>query len=144
MTERHGRVLVVDDDRDVLVAARLLLKKQFSLVQTETNPENLPDLLRESHWDVILLDMNFSPGTNTGREGMLWLESILQIEPAAVVIMMTAYGDVDTAVLAIRGKTRKCWRPSPSPHGWQTPEQRSTVCVPGSRLSWRPVAAPHR
>ncbi len=122
MTERHGRVLVVDDDRDVLVAARLLLKKQFSLVQTETNPENLPDLLRESHWDVILLDMNFSPGTNTGREGMLWLESILQIEPAAVVIMMTAYGDVDTAVLAIRqGATDFVLKP------WQNEKMLATV-----------------
>ena len=102
MTKRHGRVLVVDDDQDVLIAARLLLKKQFTLVQTETDPENLPELLDESHWDVILLDMNFSPGTNTGREGMQWLETILQTEPGAVVIMMTAYGDVDTAVSAIR------------------------------------------
>ena len=122
MTERHGSVLVVDDDRDVLVAARLLLKKHFAVVQTETNPANLPDLLHESHWDVILLDMNFAPGTNTGREGMQWLEAILQIEPAAVVIMMTAYGDVDTAVLAIRqGATDFVLKP------WQNEKMLATV-----------------
>jgi len=122
MTERHGRVLVVDDDRDVLIAARLLLKKQFAVVQTETNPENLPDLLRESDWDVILLDMNFSPGTNTGREGMQWLETILQIEPGAVVIMMTAYGDVETAVLAIRqGATDFVLKP------WQNEKMLATI-----------------
>ena len=122
MNKRHGRVLVVDDDHDVLIAARLLLKKQFALVQTETNPENLPDLLGESHWDVILLDMNFSPGTNTGREGMQWLETILQIEPGAVVIMMTAYGDVDTAVSAIRqGATDFVLKP------WQNEKMLATV-----------------
>ena len=122
MNKRHGRVLVVDDDHDVLIAARLLLKKQFALVQTETNPENLPDLLAESHWDVILLDMNFSPGTNTGREGMQWLETILQIEPGAVVIMMTAYGDVDTAVSAIRqGATDFVLKP------WQNEKMLATV-----------------
>ena len=70
MTERRGRVLVVDDDPDVLVAARLLLKKQFAVVQAETDPGRLPELLEAGRWDVILLDMNFSPGTNTGREGM--------------------------------------------------------------------------
>ena len=122
MTERHGRVLVVDDDRDVLVAARLLLKKQFAVVQTEVDPENLPDLLAESHWDVILLDMNFSPGTNTGREGMLWLEAILNIDPATVVIMMTAYGDVDTAVSAIRqGATDFVLKP------WQNEKMLATI-----------------
>jgi len=122
MTERHGRVLVVDDDRDVLVAARLLLKKQFAVVQTESNPENLPGLLAESHWDVILLDMNFSPGTNIGREGMQWLETILKIEPASVVIMMTAYGDVDTAVSAIRlGATDFVLKP------WQNEKMLATI-----------------
>jgi len=122
MSKRHGRVLVVDDDGDVLVAARLLLKKQFAIVQTETKPENLKDLLSESHWDVILLDMNFSPGTNTGREGMQWLETILQIEPGAVVIMMTAYGDVDTAVSAIRqGATDFVLKP------WQNEKMLATI-----------------
>jgi DNA-binding NtrC family response regulator len=122
MAERSGRILVVDDDRDVLVAARLLLKKQFAVVQTELNPENLPDLLAGSHWDVILLDMNFSPGTNIGREGLQWLEKILQIEPAAVVIMMTAYGDVNTAVSAIRvGATDFVLKP------WQNEKMLATI-----------------
>jgi DNA-binding NtrC family response regulator len=122
LTERHGRVLVVDDDPDVLVAARLLLKKEFAVVQTETNPERLQELLREDHWDVVLLDMNFSPGTNTGREGMQWLQAVLQVEPAAVVIMMTAYGDVETAVSAIReGATDFVLKP------WQNEKMLATV-----------------
>lgn len=122
MTERHGRVLVVDDDRDVGMAARLLLKKEFAVVQTETDPARLPVLLGESRWDVVLLDMNFSPGTNTGREGMQWLETILQIDPASVVVMMTAYGDVDTAVSAIRqGATDFILKP------WQNEKMLATM-----------------
>jgi DNA-binding NtrC family response regulator len=127
MTERRGRVLVVDDDRDVLVAARLLLKKEFALVQTETDPERLPALVNENSWDVILLDMNFLPGTNTGREGMRWLQTVLEINPSAVVIMMTAYGDVETAVTAIReGATDFVLKP------WQNEKMLATMKVAAS------------
>ena len=127
--KRKGRVLMVDDDRDALVAARLLLKKSFAVVQTEADPQNLPQLLQTSHWDVILLDMNFSPGTNTGREGMQWLEVILNNAPAAVVIMMTAYGDVETAVSAIRkGASDFVLKP------WQNEKMLATVMA-ASRLA---------
>jgi len=112
----------VDDDPDVLIAARLLLKKEFHLVQTETDPSRLPDLLADNSWDVVLLDMNFSPGTNTGQEGMKWLRTILNLDPDAVVIMMTAYGDVETAVTAIRqGATDFVLKP------WQNEKMLATM-----------------
>lgn len=102
MPQESGKILVIDDDEDVLVAARLLLKKHFSAVTVEKAPQNIPALLKEEHYDVILLDMNFGPEGGSGREGFHWLERILQIDPAAVVIFITAFGDVEKAVQAIK------------------------------------------
>ena len=102
VTDRAGRILIVDDDADVLTAARLLLKRHFALVQTDTRPENLPSHLEKGPWDVILLDMNFAIGADSGGEGLKWLASILVRDPAAVVVLMTAYGDEATAVEAIK------------------------------------------
>jgi DNA-binding NtrC family response regulator len=79
----------------------LLLKRHFAVVQSEPDPERIPELI-QAGFDVVLLDMNFGLGANTGAEGFKWLERILTIDPAAVVILMTAYGDVATAVEAIK------------------------------------------
>lgn len=98
---RNGRILVVDDDASVLTAARLLLKRHFTDVQTESDPRKLPDLLRGGA-DVVLLDMNFAVGANTGAEGLRWLEKIREIDSNIVVILMTAYGDVPLAVEAMK------------------------------------------
>ncbi len=73
MSGRTGRILVVDDDPDVLVAARLLLKRHFALVQTERDPAALPRVLDAEGFDVVLLDMNFALGANSGEEGFRWL-----------------------------------------------------------------------
>lgn len=97
-----GRVLVVDDDEDVLSAAKLMLKRHVAQVDTEKNPNALPTLLKNQPYDVILLDMNFTKDLSSGREGFVWLEKILEIDPAAVVILITAYGDVEMAVRAIK------------------------------------------
>jgi DNA-binding NtrC family response regulator len=122
MSKALRSALIVDDDPDVLVAARLLLKKEFGEVRTETDPTQLPVILAERQWDVILLDMNFSPGTNTGQEGMKWLKTVLEIDPDAVVIMMTAYGVVETAVSAIReGATDFVLKP------WQNEKMLATM-----------------
>ncbi|MFQ5706517.1 MAG: sigma-54-dependent transcriptional regulator [bacterium] len=102
MQSKVGKILVVDDDEDVLVAARLLLKQHFKLVHTEKNPERIPLRLKGENYDVILLDMNFTRDTITGEEGFEWLERILRIDPSAVVILITAFGDVDKAVRAIK------------------------------------------
>ncbi|EED31750.1 sigma-54 factor, interaction region [gamma proteobacterium NOR5-3] len=95
-------LLIVDDDEDVLTAARLLLRQYFGRVITQTDPGMIPDLIASESIDVFLLDMNFAIGRNSGKEGLHWLGEIRQRDPAAVVVLMTAYGDLNTAVAAMR------------------------------------------
>lgn len=99
---KQGRILVVDDDQDVLDAAKLYLKRHFAQVDTVNIPDSIPDLLRDQTYDVILLDMNFTKDVSSGKEGFFWLDKILEIDPSAVVVMITAYGDVELAVRAIK------------------------------------------
>ncbi len=102
MSTKYGKILVIDDDEDILLAARLFLKKHFNLVHTEKNPKAIPTQLKNESYDVVLLDMNFAKGASSGKEGFLWLNKILEIDPSAVVVMVTAYGDVQMAVRAIK------------------------------------------
>ncbi len=102
MNGKPGKILVVDDNEDILSAAKLLLKQHMALVHTEKNPERLPELLKNEVYDVILLDMNFAKGATSGGEGFRWLSKILAIDPSAVVILITAYGDIGMAVRAIK------------------------------------------
>jgi DNA-binding NtrC family response regulator len=102
MVKNTGKILIVDDNEDLLLAARLFLKQHFSLVHTETDPANIPSLMKNENYDVILLDMNFTMDATSGVEGFMWLDKILKIDPAAVVILITAYGDVEMAVRAVR------------------------------------------
>lgn len=102
MVKKTGKILIVDDNEDLLLAARLFLKQHFALVHTETNPDNIPSLMKNENYDVILLDMNFTMDATSGVEGFMWLDKILKIDPAAVVILITAYGDVEMAVRAVR------------------------------------------
>ena len=76
MTQNAGTILIVDDDHDVLLAARLLLKQHHYQVHTEKEPRRLPALLRERAYDVILLDMNFTEDASSGGEGFYWLQEI--------------------------------------------------------------------
>ena len=100
--EKSGKVLVVDDNEDLLKAARLFLKRHFAEVDIELSPEALPNILNNDSYDVILLDMNFTKDVSSGKEGFHWLDRILEIDPSAVVVMITAYGDVQMAVKAIK------------------------------------------
>lgn len=102
MAEKPGAILVIDDDPDVLTAAQLLLKRHYGLVAVDEDPAQLPALLENRAWDVILLDMNFALGANSGEEGLRWLAQILDKQPSTLVILMTAYGAVETAVKAIK------------------------------------------
>lgn len=102
MTSKIGKILFVDDNEDVLLAAKLLLKNHFSTVHTESDPTVLPNLLKNKTYDVILLDMNFTQDMTSGKEGFYWLNKILSIDANAVVILITSYGDIDTAVKAIK------------------------------------------
>jgi len=102
MTKKTGNILIVDDNEDLLLAARLFLKQHFSLVHTEQSPEKIPALLQNESYDVVLLDMNFTMDSTSGVEGFMWLDRILQIDPACVVILITAFGDVEMAVKAVK------------------------------------------
>lgn len=102
MAKKTGKALIVDDDEDILRAARLFLKQHIALVHTEKNPEKIPPLLKDEKYDVVLLDMNFAKGETSGQEGFHWLSKILEIDPSMVVVLITAYGDVEMAVRAIK------------------------------------------
>src|SRR3972149_10475734 len=100
MTKMSVKVLIIDDNEDVLLAAKLLLKQYAAVVHTEKNPESIPTLLKNESYDVIFLDMNFTHDITSGQEGFYWLNRILKIDPSVVVILITAYGDVEMAVRA--------------------------------------------
>ncbi|MEE8587592.1 MAG: SpoIIE family protein phosphatase [Acidobacteriota bacterium] len=102
MEGRKGKILFVDDDEGVLFAAEILLKRQVDLIRTESQPGKLPEILQSERFDAIFLDMNFTGGTTSGREGFEWLQRIREIDSEAVVILMTAFGDVEMAVQAIK------------------------------------------
>ncbi len=99
---KFGKVLVIDDNEDILFSLKLLLKNHVELIHTEINPERIPGLLEQGNFDIILLDMNFTRDMIGGQEGFYWLDKILEIDPSAVVIFITAYGDVERAVKAIK------------------------------------------
>jgi DNA-binding NtrC family response regulator len=98
----QANILIVDDNPGVLSAGKLYLKRHFSDVDTARDPEEIPALFKDRRYDVILLDMNFNRTKNTGQEGFQWLERILDLDPTAVVVLITAYGDVELAVRAIK------------------------------------------
>ena len=102
MAKTKATLLIIDDDEDVLLSARLLLKKHYSNVITRNNPRELNQLLSNESIDVIVLDMNYRIGFNDGKEGMYWLNHIKTINPEMVIILMTAYGEVELAVDAIK------------------------------------------
>jgi two-component system, NtrC family, response regulator HydG len=129
MDRKSGKILVVDDNEDILGAARLLIKNHAALVHTEKDPGRIPVLMKEETYDVILLDMNFAKGATGGEEGFAWLRRILAADPLAVVILITAYGDVGMAVRAIKeGATDFILKP------WQNEKLLATLA---SALSLR-------
>ncbi len=97
-----ARILVVDDDSRILEATELVLKRRFRVVETLERPADLEHRLVQRDYDVILLDMNFSPGATSGEEGLHWLGSIRRLAPDAKAILMTAFAGVDVAVNAMR------------------------------------------
>ncbi len=122
MDKIDARLLVVDDDQDVLLAAKLFLKQHFTIVHTEKEPENISNLLANENYDVILLDMNFSKDATSGKEGFHWLNIILEIDPAAVVIFITGYGDIELAVQGIKmGATNFLLKP------WENKKLLATI-----------------
>lgn len=98
----EGKILIVDDDQDILTAGKLLLKRHFSQVMICNSPQNIPKLMADNRFDAVLLDMNFSPGESSGAQGYNWLKKILEIDPQSVVVLITAHGGVDVAVEAMK------------------------------------------
>lgn len=119
---KPGKILIVDDDEDILTASRLLLRREFGDISTCKDPAEIPGLLAAHDFDVILLDMNFGPGESTGKQGLVWLDKILEIDPRMVVVMITAHGSLNTAVAAMkRGATDFIAKP------WQNEKVVATV-----------------
>ena len=97
-----GTILIVDDNKSVLASLELLLENEFSTVRTAANPNQITTLLTTTSIDIVILDMNFSAGINNGNEGLYWLKHIHEIRPTLPVVMLTAYGDVELAVKALK------------------------------------------
>lgn len=102
MEGKKGKVLVIDDNEDILFALNLLLKPQVEDIRVTKDPEQIDRFYELLHPDVVMLDMNFKRDVISGEEGFEWLEHILHRDPQAVVILMTAYADADKAVRALK------------------------------------------
>lgn len=114
MSKQSGTILIVDDEEDILLTLRMFLKQHFERVFAEQNPQHLPRLLQQYEPDLVLLDMNFRKGDTTGEEGIVWLEKIRTLRPETKVVMITAHGEVEIAVRAIKSGAadfvEKPWR----------------------------------
>ncbi|MDM8159835.1 sigma-54 dependent transcriptional regulator [Labilibaculum sp. K2S] len=97
-----GKLLIIDDNEELLFALQLFLNSHFAKIDTIKNPNQLLSQLDVDEYDVYLLDMNFKAGINSGNEGLYWLKRILEFDANACVVLITAYGDVELAVKAMK------------------------------------------
>jgi DNA-binding NtrC family response regulator len=102
MTKVKGKILIADDNDGILKSLSFILRQEFEEVTTIKNPSKFTSLLHSGSFDIILLDMNFSAGVNNGNEGLFWLKEIIKEDPDAVIILITAYGDIELAVKAMK------------------------------------------
>lgn len=102
MQNQKGNILIVDDNKSILSTLEILLMPEFQAVTTLTNPNLILSELRKMDYNLVILDMNFSAGINTGNEGIYWLARIKESNPEISVVMITAYGDIDLAVKALK------------------------------------------
>lgn len=100
--KKVGNILVVDDNKAILSALRILLERHFENVRLISSPNILDTLLNSEKPDVILLDMNFAASINSGNEGLFWLDRVKQLSPGIEVVLFTAYGEIDLAVKGIK------------------------------------------
>ncbi len=97
-----GTVLIIDDNKSILSALEILLSSEFQTVTTLSDPNQIPTELRKKDYNLVVLDMNFNAGINTGNEGIYWLGRIRESNPEISVVMITAYGDVELTVKALK------------------------------------------
>lgn len=102
MNRPTGNILIVDDNVQILNSLSILLKPEFENITVLKKPDQIYSAMQAENFDVIMLDMNFRAGVNTGNEGFFWLNEILKIDAQAVVLMITAYGDIELAVRAMK------------------------------------------
>jgi len=102
MNDKNNRILIVDDDEHIHLSLKVLLEPEFGEVLCLKDPNKIPDLLKDYNIDTILLDMNYSHGETSGKEGLYWLKEILKIDSEINVLLITAYGDLNTAVSALK------------------------------------------
>ena len=102
MSPNLGKILVVDDNEDLLLAIRLFMRDHAQVVDLETDPAKIPDRLSRIEYQLVLLDMNFTQDTTSGKEGLHWLQQILRIRPLTKVVMITGFGDVEMAVDSVK------------------------------------------
>lgn len=102
MLLKDATLLIIDDDTDVLIALRILLKSLVKELVIEKNPNSIHSLLENRQFDLVILDMNFNGLVNTGNEGIFWLNKIKQQSPGSEVILITAYGDIDLAIRSLK------------------------------------------
>lgn len=102
MRKKLAQILIVDDQEEILFSAKMILKKHFETIFTTNNPKKIISLLSENEINVVLLDMNYRIGFEDGREGIHWLKEIKTLSPNTIVILMTAFGKIETAVEGIK------------------------------------------
>ncbi|HEX6891576.1 MAG TPA: sigma-54 dependent transcriptional regulator [Chryseolinea sp.] len=102
MKKYAGNILIVDDDEHVLLTSKMILKNFFEHIDTLLSPKTLESNLKQTDYDVVLLDMNFKAGVTSGNEGIFWMNRIRQISPQTQVVMQTAYSDIELAVKSIK------------------------------------------
>ncbi|MBP1614383.1 MAG: ATPase [Bacteroidetes bacterium] len=100
--DKQLTIIIVDDNKGVLIALKMLLKNHFSNIVALSSPITLPTVMRKTKADIVLLDMNFSAGINNGNEGFFWLREIKKISPALPIVLFTAYADIELAVRGIK------------------------------------------
>ena len=102
MRKEPGRILIVDDDDDILLTGEIVLKQKFTQIKTASHPEQVRALAEKEPFDVILLDMNYTTGDNSGKDGLHWIEKLTKHYPESKIVVITAYGDVNIAVEAMK------------------------------------------
>ena len=134
---KSGTIIIVDDNKGVLTAIQILLKNYFSKVVTLSSPVTLSSVIREEAPEVILLDMNFTSGINTGNEGLFWLHEIKKVRPELPVVLFTAYADIELAIRGLKkeqptlssslGITKNWWKPCKSQQLLRTTTRKRTA-----------------
>ena len=145
---KYGTILIVDDNEAILTALRLCLDTTFEHILTLNQPDNLLKVMAQETVDLVLLDMNFTLGVNSGSEGLLWLRTLKKHHPQTPVVLLTAYADIQLAVRGLKSGAadfitkpwdndeliRKCWTCRPKLSLW-TRQKQNTYAAPSTTVT---------